>query len=1854
MLQSNARAGEKKDFNTLGDLIQALGGCVCGRIGIIRLFCLLSASLFIFHSQPASAVTSVGYAEYFILGDEADILAALTEVNPVHNTAGPIRSRLSFVAAADGVQVYLDEHENGYNFDPADPYNTADAKWDAAAGGPGEQGPALNEGEVLTLTESDTFVTGSNGVDGGDRLYITQAPSSLVRTVWPTTPGPYLAGSWEMYPTVAWQSEYTVPVGENIDFSPESSYPFEYTYLYIQAEQDDTRVVITDPTLGVRLDTVINKGDNIYLDDITAGTTAVGTDSITGDPLPIQAGLITSLGQEYDARFYNLTPQAFLGNTYLIPTPSMQFSSYEYSGRTIENAAYVYAFSDGTQVTIETASGFEWVNLDKGEVHRYVMPTMPRGEISGPYGAQISSQDDAHKIWVLVACDDDAPTLDWGYQTLNPDYLWDDYYVPFAPSNPLHVTPVSDNTHFYVDWDNDGSVDETFTLHRFYTRMLFPPAPDYKADGAHISADGKFSVAWGQDNTEDTPGERDYFPGGNDLDFGYTTIPFRWFDPILSIEKSVDPAALGPGGGTVEFTVVLTSEGWDFTPPDQIYHVDLFDVLPDGWEYVSGTTSIDLGWDGNPPYTGSTYDPIITGGGSDLQWDLNGMGLDDTMPQNETITLVFQARTVAGQYPCGYNTDTAEAYGTSMPTEGHINEAVFRPKDTAAVLISCLEIEKTSDTAGDPVASGDTITYTITLTNPSDSGVTHTGITIVDPEPVYTTYVDRSTSATGPGTFSGGGTFRDEFGAVAYDNSDGSEDWSGDPWDETDSGGGGASAGYIRVVSVSYWDRELQFTHLYSHEHIDRRADLTGATTATLSFDWRTSSLDSGERIGAWISIDGSNFTRLAWFDSDPSSGSASYDISSYLSANTTIRFGSPDQSWSSDNDQAYFDNVEIAFTRSGTATVTKDNNPWSGNPQLTDGVPPALLESDDGFTLAPGDSMTVTFQVTVDDPLPTDLTEIPNTACVTTDQVTDSLCDSAIDYPTAAMIGAFAAYEENGRVVVQWETAAELGTVGFHLFRKDAAFREYFRMNDRLLNALLVYPQGGTYRYVDPSAKPGNTYQYVLAEVEASGRNRLYGPYTVTVSEAADASASFLRAMGSGIYDRTPHALPGERAARLNARAAEVESFRKAPTGAVASAAAACKIGIREDGLYRVDASVIADVMGRSQQRVERWISRARLKLSTGGEPVAWLPAADSSAIYFFGRAMDSRYTDTRIYWLEKGAASGSGQIMDVTEGAGPDPVADPESLGFMETVHFEEDAFAMTALFDDPDADFWLWNFVVDTGTADSTLPLAGATRTGEASLTVNLKGGDDDTGENPDHCVVVSIGDPGEETVILNGETDPDGDGRWDGLSAYAVDIPFDAALLKDGDNRVRLGGVLLDGVGSSVCYLDSFDLRYKRRYEAVDNRLFFRGDENAVVTITGFTNNDICVLDLGDPDRPKVVSAVTIDGVEGNYRVTLAPSHPDTLYLALTADEIPAVSPPDIRAEKSSSLREKANEANWLAVGPAELLDAIRDLADYREGQGLKTMVVDLEDIYDEFNFGMTSPYAIRDFLSYAHDNWNTHPRYVVLAGDGSYNYKHDENVVPILMTYTGDGLFACDNCLAGVSGDDGVPETAVGRLPVLTSTELYNYITKLKAYEGASGEWANRVLAVADNPDDGGDFPIDKEQAAVLASSAGYSLSRLYMENEAMLTVVRSQLLEDINAGASYLNYMGHADMRTLAEGLLSYTDLDALANGERLFAASLMTCLAGRFEITEFDCIAEGLVLKQDGGAVAAWAPTGLSRNDESKILDMGLYAAIFQEKESRLGDAVLKALAAYASSGKPPYILRIYTLFGDPAAKLK
>jgi hypothetical protein len=104
---------------------------------------------------------------------------------------------------------------------------------------------------------------------------------------------------------------------------------------------------------------------------------------------------------------------------------------------------------------------------------------------------------------------------------------------------------------------------------------------------------------------------------------------------------------------------------------------------------------------------------------------------------------------------------------------------------------------------------------------------------------------------------------------------------------------------------------------------------------------------------------------------------------------------------------------------------------------------------------------------------------------------------------PTAVTLASFTAAWEGSQVLVAWETALEIDTVGFNLWRSEMSDGEYVQVNDALIPA--TSPGGvwgGSYTYTNPDVIPGKTYYYKLHETEVGGASNWYGPFSTEADD--------------------------------------------------------------------------------------------------------------------------------------------------------------------------------------------------------------------------------------------------------------------------------------------------------------------------------------------------------------------------------------------------------------------------------------------------------------------------------------------------------------------------------------------------------------------------------------------------------------------------------------------------------------------------------------------------------------------------------------------------------------------------------
>jgi hypothetical protein len=232
----------------------------------------------------------------------------------------------------------------------------------------------------------------------------------------------------------------------------------------------------------------------------------------------------------------------------------------------------------------------------------------------------------------------------------------------------------------------------------------------------------------------------------------------------------------------------------------------------------------------------------------------------------------------------------------------------------------------------------------------------------------------------------------------------------------------------------------------------------------------------------------------------------------------------------------------------------------------------------------------------------------------------------------------------------------------------------------------------------------------------------------------------------------------------------------------------------------------------------------------------------------------------------------------------------------------------------------------------------------------------------------------------------------------------------------------------------------------------------------------------VFDVTDPADVVLITGPTVVKTGSAYTIRFEDTaRPDGRYLALTPTA--RRRPVDLRIDQPSSWKSPGHGADYVIITAGPFYSASLRLAQHRRASGLRVATVKVEDLYDEFNDGLFSPQAIRDFLSYAYRHWTgPAPTYVLLVGDATLDFKDNLqtgtiNYVPSQIVQTDIlGDTPSDNWFVCVSGDDILPDMFIGRLSAQTVPEAEAIVNKIIADDRRppSGAWATRGLFVADD------------------------------------------------------------------------------------------------------------------------------------------------------------------------------------------
>lgn len=812
------------------------------------------------------------------------------------------------------------------------------------------------------------------------------------------------------------------------------------------------------------------------------------------------------------------------------------------------------------------------------------------------------------------------------------------------------------------------------------------------------------------------------------------------------------------------------------------------------------------------------------------------------------------------------------------------------------------------------------------------------------------------------------------------------------------------------------------------------------------------------------------------------------------------------------------------------------------------------------------------------------------------------------------ARFGTVEAFANESGSLIRWEMNQEKGNAGFMIYRQTPKGLE--AVNDSLkpstsLKFIAEPSYGESYEIFDDHGTIGT--EYVIEAWELGGDRRVFSQ-TVNAKYRPDIGAP--RAKADGLLSRDAPLLTKELAIAQGDSLLEpnLETHRW-----VVSQAAA-KIGVRQDGIYRVTRAELQAVGFDVNSNSANW------RLFMEGNEQAIIVGAGDQYIEFYGRGLDTVESDTRMYYLIADTVTGKRIQTRILRNLGGSVLTN----NYRVVAEKKERTNYIYDILNGDDENYW--GRVVTSSPTTVPISLTGIDFTSTAAVTFTIKMRGFSLTAHTTRVVL-----NGNDLGTISGQN----------VEPYSATFTIPVNFLAEGNNSLQLNST----TGSDLALFDLATFGYARKYQAYQNRVSFFTPGYRKADLGNFSTANVRVFEITYDGEPTLVTNLPIVQNGPTFTVKMPSSRPGIFF---GVEDSGLLQSPTVTANNPSTLATTANAADLVIIshGSPDFMVAAETWANYRRNQGFSVKVVDIVDVFDEFNYGVLSANSINSFLNYAKTNWTTQPNYVLIIGDASYDSRNYEgngywNMVPAKIVNTVYTEAPSDEALADFNGD-GLAELAVGRVPARTVPTITTAYNKTVAFETPANQNLNRGAVFAYDLPIGFDF---QAMSQILRNELPASIpAPMIGRGDAN---AQATLINEINAnGGRYIvNYSGHGTtgLWGSSPSIFAISSVPQLTNtNPTLF--TMLTCLNGYF-IGPNESLSEALLKLNTGGSAANWASTGKTTPDLQMIMAQRFYEQIDAGSITRIGDLIKDAKVQIPFGAD---VRLSWALFGDPMLKVR
>ncbi|MBC7425993.1 MAG: hypothetical protein H7321_05610, partial [Bacteroidia bacterium] len=479
-------------------------------------------------------------------------------------------------------------------------------------------------------------------------------------------------------------------------------------------------------------------------------------------------------------------------------------------------------------------------------------------------------------------------------------------------------------------------------------------------------------------------------------------------------------------------------------------------------------------------------------------------------------------------------------------------------------------------------------------------------------------------------------------------------------------------------------------------------------------------------------------------------------------------------------------------------------------------------------------------------------------------------------------------------------------------------------------------------------------------------------------------------------------------------------------------------------------------------------------------------------------------------------------------------------------------------------------------------------------------------------------------------------------------------------------VKFETIDIPGVTANGHSLSYISLLYPKKFDLdFGTKALFNSNDNSGPALINWSN-----YGTGTQNKPIIYdleNGYRIRGqiYSGNSVRSIIPFGKSGKLIITDSTDIFNVTPVQVSAVFFLNPSTLVNKTSFLVICNDKLKGPETDnYVNYRS-TSYTTNLVTMQQLYDNFTFGVQHPLAIRRICNFLITNNTTDSlKYVLLIGRGiQTDYlvngvsKIGINLVPSIGVPASDNMF-----LSGLGNTKWEPAVAIGRISADKPSDISSYLNKLMDYEQTPASvWQKEVMHLGGGFD-GKQSEIIRQQLNDLipfpkAKPFGGIVKSYYKSATGISEpFIKQQVVEQINRGKSLVTFLGH--------GSSTVVDLDIgkpseWSNVKKYPVFYFNGCAVGNPTIGSNNgdlYFSEKIIREENGGGIAFIGQSSTSElftvsaqmKDFYKIAFGSLYGA-------GIGDIIKQTIKVNQNIGSPTSKLHSRQLFlqGDPAIRL-